>query len=130
MKATEFVKQVGIDKAKAVLVGAPKIGSYYQEYGVDNNTYYGYDDVWGNWYEYWDIPNAPMWQKVYTKNEFSFNRVPIKELRQVVESLELVNFYGGIEKAAIVLALDKSVSDRPPHKRRIELEAAVKAVQS
>ena len=67
-----------------IVEGAPEIGSYYIEYGLDTKKYYGYDDFCCTWYEYWDIPNAPMWQKIYSKEDFSFNRIALKDLRTAI----------------------------------------------
>lgn len=91
MNAIQFIEEHGIEKARKVVEGAPRIGSYWQEFGVDNNKYYGYDDFDGSWYEYWDIPNAPMWQKVYSRDGFSFNRVPLKDLKRLVESVDHIS---------------------------------------
>jgi len=99
MKPEQFIREFGEKKAREVVEGAPKIGSYWQEYGADNGTYYGYDSFYGAWYEYWDIPNAPMWQKVFTKECFSFNRVEVKDLKRLVESVDLVNSLGGLKAA-------------------------------
>ncbi|MCH4243728.1 hypothetical protein [Acinetobacter gerneri] len=74
----------GIEKAREIVSGAPEIGSYYIEYGLDTKKYYGYDDFCCAWYEYWDIPNAPMWQKIYSKEDFSFNRIALKDLRTAI----------------------------------------------
>lgn len=80
-----LIEQVGsIEKAREIVDGAPKIGSYWIEYGLDTKKYYGYDDVWDAWYEYWDIPNAPMWAKIYSREDFSFNRMPLKDLRTAI----------------------------------------------
>lgn len=74
----------GIENAREIVSGAPEIGSYYIEYGLDTKKYYGYDDFCCAWYEYWDIPNAPMWQKIYSKEDFSFNRIALKDLRTAI----------------------------------------------
>ena len=70
-----LIEELGLEKCQAIVGGAPKI---------DTNKYYGYDDFDGSWYEYWNIPNAPMWQKVYSREDFSFNRVPLKALRAAI----------------------------------------------
>ena len=79
-----LIEELGLEKCQAIVGGAPKIGRYWEEYGIDTNKYYGYDDFDGSWYEYWNIPNAPMWQKVYSREDFSFNRVPLKALRAAI----------------------------------------------
>lgn len=98
MNAIQFIQQHGIKKAREVVEGAPKIGSYWQEYGIDKNEYYGYDDFYGDWYKYWDT-NAPMWQKIFTKEEFSFNRVEVKDLKRLIESVDLIGKYHSIDHA-------------------------------
>ena len=40
-----------------------------------------------------------MWQKVFTKECFSFNRVEVKDLKRLVESVDLVNSLGGLKAA-------------------------------
>ena len=50
----------------------------------------------GSWYEYWNIPNAPMWQKVYSREDFSFNRVPLKALRAAIADHERTDYVSDI----------------------------------
>lgn len=82
MKTT--ANNLSIEQMRNIVDGAPEIGSYYIEYGLDTKKYYGYDDFCCAWYEYWDIPNAPMWQKIYSKEDFSFNRIALKDLRTAI----------------------------------------------
>ena len=99
MNAIKFIQQYGVEKAREVVEGAPRICSYWQEYGVDNNQCYGYDDFYGDWYKYWDITNAPMWQKIFTKEEFSFNRVKVKDLKRLVESVDIISKFDSVQEA-------------------------------
>lgn len=91
-----LIEKLGLEKCKQIVDGAPELGSYWQEYGVDTNKYYGYDDFDGSWYEYWDIPNAPMWQKVYSRYDFSFNRVPLKDLRAALADHDRTDYVSDI----------------------------------
>ena len=117
MNAIKFIQQYGVEKAREVVEGAPRICSYWQEYGVDNNQYYGYDDFYGDWYKYWDITNAPMWQKIFTKEEFSFNRVKVKDLKRLVESVYFVKEHYTLDRAKIYAA---SPYTAPEIKERLE----------
>ena len=91
-----LIEKLGLEKCKQIVDGAPELGSYWQEYGVDTNKYYGYDDFDGSWYSYWDIPNAPMWQKVYSRYDFSFNRVPLKDLRAALADHDRTDYVSDI----------------------------------
>ena len=51
---------------KKIVDGAPYRASHYS---ILTKHYYKYDDFYGMWEEYWDIQNAPMWQRVFSMSQ-------------------------------------------------------------
>jgi len=64
-----------------------------------------------------------MWQR--TSNGFTY-----PELKRLVESLDLIKFYDGIERAKLKLAIGTCLSGRPPHPREVELRQAIRDHES
>ncbi len=56
--------------------------------------------------------------------------VNLKDLKRLVESLDLIKFYDGIERAKLKLAMGTCLSGRPPHPREVELRRAIRDHES
>ncbi|HAV5378560.1 TPA: hypothetical protein JI095_00590 [Acinetobacter baumannii] len=51
-------------------------------------------------------------------------------VKRLVESLDLIKFYDGIERAKLKLAMGTCLSGRPPHPREVELRRAIRDHES
>ncbi|MDH2667664.1 hypothetical protein QDR98_17255 [Acinetobacter baumannii] len=60
-------------------------------------------------------------------NDFEFS---LEDLKRLMESLDLIKFYDGIEKAKLKLAMCTCLSGRPPHPREVELRQAIRDHES
>ncbi|MCA4434144.1 hypothetical protein [Acinetobacter baumannii] len=56
--------------------------------------------------------------------------VDVKDLKRLVESLDLIKFYDGIERAKLKLVMGACLSGRPPHPREVELRRAIRDYES
>lgn len=91
MNAHKFVAQKGFDEAKRVLEGAPACGQPIY-YNLTNSVYLftGYSNFYffkGDWRLLEDT----------TLGDFNIEAISLIELKQVVESVDLVKRYGGVE---------------------------------
>ena len=87
MNAHEFVADHGIEEAKRVLENAP-VNSEYSLHG----TYFKKQNP-VEWY-YWE---ENQWKFTSYSERFSNILVSLSELKQVVENIENIEFYGGFE---------------------------------
>lgn len=117
MNAIKFIKDHGVEKARDVVGGAPE--------GV---THYGANNYW-SW-------NGEILKRFLGKgffivgiysitNEWVNKTVILSDLKRLVESVDLIKFYGGIEKAKLLLAMGTCLADRPPHAREVQLKQAI-----
>lgn len=74
----------GVDLSKSLITQAPKQASHW---GYLNKSYYSYDDFYGQWKQYWDIPNAPMWQTVFSM-QYEGKLISLRSLKQAVADVE------------------------------------------
>lgn len=102
MKPEQFIREYGVDKARDLLEQLHKLGCP--------------DDMKIT------VING-MWQR--TSNGFTY-----PELKRLVESLDLIKFYDGIERAKLKLAMGTCLSGRPPHPREVELRRAIRDHES
>ncbi|HHP7986460.1 TPA: hypothetical protein ACSIXS_002325 [Acinetobacter baumannii] len=102
MKPEQFIREYGLDKARDLLDQLHKLGCP--------------DDMKIT------VING-MWQR--TSNGFTY-----PELKRLVESLDLIKFYDGIERAKLKLAMGTCLSGRPPHPREVELRRAIRDHES
>lgn len=56
--------------------------------------------------------------------------VNMEWLKRLVESVDLIKFYGGIERAKLLLAMGTCLADRPPHAREVQLKQAIADYES
>lgn len=88
MNAHKFVAEHGIERAKAVLDGAP-IGATH----IGSESYFKENEDTGVWF---------IWSDGYWRSDFRWPEVtPIRgyELKQVVESVELINCFDDLDQA-------------------------------
>lgn len=101
MNAYEFVAEFGIEKAKEVLNGAPKNAQRYS---------HGKYMKQGEWTWWWSN-HVNKWlqfeKHIYSTSEFDV-AVDLSELKQVVESFEIVEVLGGIEQAKLYISLNEN----------------------
>ncbi|MCG9521247.1 hypothetical protein MCL33_00450 [Acinetobacter pittii] len=102
MKPEQFIREYGVEKARDLLDQLHKLGCP--------------DDMKIT------VING-MWQR--TSNGFTY-----PELKRLVESLDLIKFYDGIERAKLKLAIGTCLSGRPPHPREVELRQAIRDHES
>ncbi|WP_269522061.1 hypothetical protein [Acinetobacter baumannii] len=102
MKQEQFIREFGVEKARDLLDQLHKLGCP--------------DDMKIT------VING-MWQR--TSNGFTY-----PELKRLVESLDLIKFYDGIERAKLKLAMGTCLSGRPPHPREVELRRAIRDHES
>ena len=96
MKAHKFVADFGIEKAKRVLEGAPKdslylnqLTGFYYKIKCDDVMYGSDDESKGGWVvSTWLIEDLGR----------SKHTISLEKLKQVVESFENIEFYGGFEE--------------------------------
>ncbi|TPU51808.1 hypothetical protein FJV28_08005 [Acinetobacter baumannii] len=101
MKPEQFIREFGVEKARAVVEGAP-------------DGHKGYNGVINQ----------------YTRGVWFSRDVMLSDLKRLVESLDLIKFYDGIERAKLKLAMGTCLSGRPPHPREVELRRAIRDHES
>ncbi|MEO4064603.1 hypothetical protein [Acinetobacter pittii] len=72
MKATKFIKDAGLERAKAILSAAPKHANYFETY--------------------------PLGPRFYLTDVGCYRAISIHDLQRLVESVDLVKTYGGFEQ--------------------------------
>lgn len=103
MNAIEFIKNNGVDKAREVVSGAPSNAESYQ------NGYYfrtkpefqfhnGFHPVWNL------TDNDGEWFK-----KDGFDPVLINDLKMLLESTRLVDQFGGLDKAKLLINTKKGM---------------------
>lgn len=103
MNAIQFIKEHGVDKAREVIEGAPSNAESYQ------NGYYfrtkpefqfhnGFHPVWNL------TDNDGEWFK-----KDGFAPVLINDLKMLLESIRLVDQFGGLDKAKLLINTKKGV---------------------
>ena len=120
MNAIQFIQQNGVEKARKVVEGAPEKATI-----VSAETY-------AYFYKYQD---SPVWDRVYRRKDGSewsctrfspiINPIELSDLKRLVESVDLIKFYNGIEKANFLLEMSNRPSLRPPHPSEVKLKQAI-----
>lgn len=96
MKANEFVKKLGVEVAKKVLSGSPSNAQSYQD-GYYFRT--SPEFLFHNGFHHWEMTtNNGKWFK-----DKGFSPILIDDLKRLVESHDLVESLGGLEKAKELL---------------------------
>lgn len=94
MNAHKFVADFGIEKAKAILDGAPHSATHFNQNLLGGH--YAKEVLFKNGFR-WACYNkiAQAWYYDFAEH----NHFELSELKQVVESVDLIESYGGITKA-------------------------------
>lgn len=122
MKPEQFIREYGVEKAREVVEGAPNGTTHihsvtWQNYkqGDSNNYVWGRSGQEGWYLSIYETLNGMM---------------VLEDLKRLVESLDLIKFYDGIERAKLKLAMGTCLSGRPPHPREVELRQAIRDHES
>ena len=103
MNATDFIKQHGVEKARKVIDGAPSNAESYQD-GYYFRTkpefqfHTGFHPVWNL------TDNDGEWFK-----KDGFYPVLINDLKMLLESIRLVDQFGGLDKAKLLINSKKGM---------------------
>lgn len=108
MKASKLIRDKGLQYAKEIVDSAPDNATEWNE---------GYEFQCGQ-----SVEISPADREKYF--------VDLVELKRLVESLDLIKFYDGIERAKLKLAMGTCLSGRPPHPREVELRQAIRDYES
>ncbi|MDH0691223.1 hypothetical protein [Acinetobacter pittii] len=132
MKPEQFIREFGEKKAREVVEGIPKAKSFISG---DVKEAQGYNSKLSK-YVMWDWLYKFHWQEgdwqtqSYTGSDFAIDVFDLSDLKRLMESLDLIKFYDGIEKAKLKLAMCTCLSGRPPHPREVELRRAIRDHES
>ncbi|ENU92072.1 hypothetical protein F971_01959 [Acinetobacter vivianii] len=114
--AVEFIQQHDFKKTKEVIEYAPSTADLCLVTPMGNLIFYKKVDG--------SFPEVE--GRAKTELEVSdYLILEIPELKRLVESVELIKFYGGIERAKLLLAMGTCLADRPPHAREVQLKQAI-----
>ena len=87
MNAINFIKQYGVDKARDVVEGAPEKATAFNIVS-GSIIYYQLCDNW-----WWYNPLKKEWEMGYSKSM----RINLSDLKCLVESMDMLKRFGGIE---------------------------------
>ncbi|HHP0278443.1 hypothetical protein [Acinetobacter baumannii] len=90
MKAGEFLKVHGLKLAKEVVEGAPNSATHY-ELTVDGSAYFKYEN-----FDWFCIEGGEQ-IRTYMENHETCHLIPLNDLNRLVESVDLVESWGGID---------------------------------
>jgi len=99
MKVSEFISNIGIEKAKKVLNKTPHSATLCRVTPQSNHLYYRYKD--GEYQVYFQLSDEWWESSIQESNEFTL----ISELKQMVDSFELIKKLGGLISAKSALAV-------------------------
>ncbi|KRI16163.1 hypothetical protein [Acinetobacter pittii] len=119
MKPEQFIREFGEKKAREVVEGAPGF------------PVFGYCTLTGNYI--FKRSNATAYYHNETNSwseDYAIELILLEDLKRLVESLDLIKFYDGIEKAKLKLAIGTCLFGRPPHPREVELRQAIRDHES
>ncbi|QHJ79209.1 MAG: hypothetical protein [Caudoviricetes sp.] len=114
MNAINFIQQHGVDKAREVVEGAPTLDCYFDPY---DNSYMSqvHQHEWEMWkedIERWDVCEWDVDVSDY---------ILLSDLKRLVESMDLINSYGGIINAKMdIRYLDIDWDYDSPRRNRLE----------
>ncbi|MFL1475178.1 hypothetical protein ACJOYF_18455 [Acinetobacter baumannii] len=130
MKPEQFIREFGVEKAREVVEDAPNDLTLFRLGGIEEiPTYLKVKD--GKYWRYsWRSGFREVCQSTYKKINDAGELVSISDLKLLVESLDLIKFYDGIERAKLKLAMGTCLSGRPPHPREVELRRAIRDHES
>ncbi len=95
MNATDFIKQHGVEKAREVVECAPKDAELFHTNTYIKNAHSeGQTDHFARWSDGFNG-----WVNISADREFIDESIVLEELKRLVESLDLVTAWGGVESA-------------------------------
>lgn len=127
MKPEQFIREFGLGKAREVVDGAPAMAEWVTLSGIYLKT----DDFESDELAMWCESEVYWFCRCMDKDSPEFKEAMlISKLKRLVESLDLIKFYDGIERAKLKLAMGTCLSGRPPHPREVELRRAIRDHES
>lgn len=90
MKPEQFIRENGVEKAREVVDGAPEGATHY-ELNVDGDFYFKYQG-----FEWFCLADGLM-VRTYMEDHETFHLIPLSDLKRLVESVEIIQFWHGIE---------------------------------
>jgi len=92
MKATQFIKDHGLERAREVVDGAPEYATYF-ELTIDGVLYFKYFEF--SWFCFGDEGLI----NTYMDDYETCHLIDLRILKRLVESVDLITKIGGIENA-------------------------------
>lgn len=93
MNAINFIKQHGVDKAREVVDGAPKDAELFHTNTYIKNAHSeGRTDHFARWSD-----GFKGWVNASADRKFIDESIALEELKRLIESLDLVTAWGGLE---------------------------------
>jgi hypothetical protein len=106
MNAVDFIKKHGVDKAREVVEGAPEGSTKFCITGIDGvPTYLKLVD--GDYWFSWMNGFSKACQIAYKRIDELDSIIDIPDIQRLVESVDLVNSFGGLEDAKAVVKMGK-----------------------
>lgn len=106
MKPEQFIREYGVEKAREVVEGAPKYAQRYRAgmYLKQGEWTWFWSEAAGKWLQYE--------KHIYSTSHFDF-AVDLSDLKRLVESVEIIQFWHGIEWCK---GLVEDYKEEPIHK--------------
>ncbi|MEI2556531.1 hypothetical protein [Acinetobacter pittii] len=106
MKPEQFIRDFGVKKAREVVDGAPEGATHY-ELNVDGDFYFKYQS-----FEWFFLGDGLM-VRTYMEDHETCHLMRLDDLKRLVESLDLVKAYGGIESCKQSLYMLHELTEDP-----------------
>ncbi|MFL1540802.1 hypothetical protein ACJOYG_13955 [Acinetobacter baumannii] len=122
MKPEQFIREQGLPEVNRILEEAPEHSQFVIPC-LDGEMYFSQREDDGKWFKWSTGYNK--WLEYFGKCNPLDLAYSLSDLKRLVESLDLIKFYDGIERAKLKLAMGTCLSGRPPHPREVELRRAI-----
>lgn len=122
MKPEQFIREQGLPEVNRILEEAPEHSQFVIPC-LDGEMYFSQREDDGKWFKWSTGYNK--WLEYFGKCNPLDLAYSLSDLKRLVESLDLIKFYDGIERAKLKLAMGTCLSGRPPHPREVELRQAI-----
>lgn len=101
MKPEQFIREFGVEKAREVVEGAPNDSTLFRLCGIEEiPTYLKVKD--GKYWRYsWRSGFREACQSTYNKINDAGELVSLSDIKRLVESVDLVESWGGIDDAKL-----------------------------
>ncbi|WP_457970598.1 hypothetical protein [Acinetobacter calcoaceticus] len=100
MKPEQFIREWDLSEAKRILAEAPESATYYEK-TIDGDFYFKYENF--NWLCF--VDGALL--KTYMEEHETFYLIRLDILKRLVESVDRVNSFGGLDDARAVVKMGK-----------------------